>query len=769
MADTRVGGAYVELTLDDQKFLRSIKKSETEISRFSARLDTIGAVAKKAGTALTLGLTAPLVAIGVASVSAFEKQEKALASLENAIKATGREGEISAEGIAQFAGELQKVTTFGDEATIQAAALVQQFANLDEEGLREVLPRIQNLSAALGLDLQSAASLVGKTLGSSTNALSRYGIELDATADPTEKLVQLTEALDEKFAGSAETLANTAGGQLQQAKNAIGDVSEEIGAVLLPVIADLANAVVPIVQRFAELDDQAKKNAVAIAALAASIGPLLLGLSSTITAVKTLRTALIALQSANPAILAVVAAVAAVTAGVVALERRQARLKEESLSVWQDLAEQVRETADEVESFKESAAGVENFLNKAQIDDLQRYDELLDKVAEKYSVSREEIILIAEASETVTQETRNQLETLREQAQERAALIALSTTDELQQERILLRQLDAADAARERLAAVQAQEAITQSQADLEERIATNRAQAVRIDQLAAQGRITEEEQFTRKLALRNDELELLKEQFIENGSLSSQEQQRYDFLLSKIAIYEESLNNVAAGQEEASIGFFARLAQASQKTNEEILKTQEVAEKAYSDIEKAWRETGERAFTSGIAFIGTFSESLANQSDSWEDLGKAAIGTIAAILEGLGAQLAALAAVNFAEAIFSGGATLAPGGVALAGSAAAFAAAGVLRAKANEFADGGIVPGSSFSGDRVPALVNSGEMILNRDQQAQLFDLANGGQTVNNQVGVNVMAEVDQGVLFQVVQSGIDAGQIRITQGDIV
>lgn len=44
-------------------------------------------------------------------------------------------------------------------------------------------------------------------------------------------------------------------------------------------------------------------------------------------------------------------------------------------------------------------------------------------------------------------------------------------------------------------------------------------------------------------------------------------------------------------------------------------------------------------------------------------------------------------------------------------------------------FAEGGIVPGNSFSGDNVPALVNSGEMILNQGQQQTLFGIANGNK----------------------------------------
>lgn len=43
-------------------------------------------------------------------------------------------------------------------------------------------------------------------------------------------------------------------------------------------------------------------------------------------------------------------------------------------------------------------------------------------------------------------------------------------------------------------------------------------------------------------------------------------------------------------------------------------------------------------------------------------------------------------------------------------------------------FAEGGIVPGDSWTGDKVTARVNSGEMILTKEQQAKLFDLIQAG-----------------------------------------
>ena len=59
-----------------------------------------------------------------------------------------------------------------------------------------------------------------------------------------------------------------------------------------------------------------------------------------------------------------------------------------------------------------------------------------------------------------------------------------------------------------------------------------------------------------------------------------------------------------------------------------------------------------------------------------------------------------------------------------LAGVAAIIAAMSSMP----KYATGGIVPGASFTGDKVPALLNSGEMILNGSQQSNLFRMLNSG-----------------------------------------
>lgn len=70
------------------------------------------------------------------------------------------------------------------------------------------------------------------------------------------------------------------------------------------------------------------------------------------------------------------------------------------------------------------------------------------------------------------------------------------------------------------------------------------------------------------------------------------------------------------------------------------------------------------------------------------------------------------------------------PFNYALAAAVGVVQAANVSKIASQQppaFANGGIVPGTSFSGDNVIAKVNSGEMVLNKAQQAQLFKQANG------------------------------------------
>jgi len=131
----------------------------------------------------------------------------------------------------------------------------------------------------------------------------------------------------------------------------------------------------------------------------------------------------------------------------------------------------------------------------------------------------------------------------------------------------------------------------------------------------------------------------------------------------------------------------------------------------------------------------------------SWE------IQRILAVAQG--AQ-AVLNAYSSAAAIPVVGFKIAPFAAALAGLAAGVQIAAINASKPQPpaFAEGGIVPGTSFSGDNITARVNSGEMVLNSSQQARLFEMANGAGGAGN-ISVYLGDELIYKNLYKASQRG--------------
>jgi len=219
--------ADIEITAKD-KTQPGITSAKTGVGKLT---DTI----KRYGAEIGAVIAACAGAIKIAKdmAEAYMQQEQAVTKLEAALKATGTYTPELSGKLQEIAGELKKTTVYGDEATLAAAGMLQSLAKLSDDGLMKAIPLVQELAAGMDIDLQTAASLVGKTLGSTTNALSRYGITLDATAPPGEKLAELTEQIGNAFGGMSEAMGETFQGRLTRLQNAWGDIKEILGKFLL--------------------------------------------------------------------------------------------------------------------------------------------------------------------------------------------------------------------------------------------------------------------------------------------------------------------------------------------------------------------------------------------------------------------------------------------------------------------------------------------------------------------------------------------------------
>ena len=205
---------------------KGANKSKQQLNGVSKGL---GQLAKQAAVAAGAYFGARALLSGIqSSVDLFAQQELAEKKLEAALGKTSQK-------LLNQAKAIQQVTMFGDEQVIEAQALIGSFVR-EEKAIMSATQATLDLAAAKGMELTVAADLVSKTLGSSTNALSRYGIEVTGAVGSTERLESLTGNLAKVFGGQATEQANTLAGQMQQMKNAMGDAGEEIGNFLSPAI-----------------------------------------------------------------------------------------------------------------------------------------------------------------------------------------------------------------------------------------------------------------------------------------------------------------------------------------------------------------------------------------------------------------------------------------------------------------------------------------------------------------------------------------------------
>lgn len=136
---------------------------------------------------------------------------------------------------------------------------------------------------------------------------------------------------------------------------------------------------------------------------------------------------------------------------------------------------------------------------------------------------------------------------------------------------------------------------------------------------------------------------------------------------------------------------------------------------------------------TTGLENMSTILGSLGGlMSQSSDNMGAWALSSAANIAQMI-VQLQALATAQGVASAFS-----APWPASLAAVATVLTTVASIFSSLPQFAEGGIIGGSSYFGDRLLARVNSGEMILNQKQQRRLYDLTTSGGGATVSLGVS-------------------------------
>ena len=265
------------------------KELDKGIGKAMRQLKYFGKNTKQLGKNLTMGVTAPIAALGVTAVKAFQVQAKAIAQVEAGLKSTGGQVGYTSKQLQQMASDLQSKTLFGDEQILQdATAQLLTFTNISGEQFARTQQAALDLATRLDGDLKGASIQLGKALNdpvANLSALSRSGIqfseeqkEVIKTLAETGRLAEaqtlILDELNKQYGGSAEAAAKADGGFTQLA-NSFGDLQEQFGAILVDVLQPVIEWAKGMLSTFQDLSPQTKKYIVIISGIAAAIGPLL--------------------------------------------------------------------------------------------------------------------------------------------------------------------------------------------------------------------------------------------------------------------------------------------------------------------------------------------------------------------------------------------------------------------------------------------------------------------------------------------------------------
>lgn len=233
-----LGSLTIGIAADVAELRRDMSRAERTVK---SSTDKIAASAKLARNAL-LSIGGAVISGATVSgiVNATRKQEAAVKQLEQGLASTGNIVGQSLDELVKKAGELQNVTTFGDEDIIAAQSKLVTFTNIVGDQFDKTIESALDLSARMGQDLTSSVVQLGKALNDpvkNLSALSRSGIQFSESQRDTIKALAETgrvaeaqnlilQELQTQFGGSARAARDTFGGALDSLSNAFGDLLE---------------------------------------------------------------------------------------------------------------------------------------------------------------------------------------------------------------------------------------------------------------------------------------------------------------------------------------------------------------------------------------------------------------------------------------------------------------------------------------------------------------------------------------------------------------
>lgn len=236
----------VTIVLDDGSIQKGFAKMEQQAKAASGSISDLFSLKNLAITA-AIG---SVISVLKTSVHEATNAENTYMKLALSFRNAGLEAKKSADNFLAYSDKLELATGISSELITENAALLVSVGKLSGDGLKKATKAAVDLSAGLGIDLNSAFDLVTKAATGNTTALAKNGIKVSDALSKSEKLAAVIGIVSQKFGGMAEAMANTTfTGAMSKLGTQFGNIFEAIGKFIISSPA-LKAIIVGIAQGF---------------------------------------------------------------------------------------------------------------------------------------------------------------------------------------------------------------------------------------------------------------------------------------------------------------------------------------------------------------------------------------------------------------------------------------------------------------------------------------------------------------------------------------
>ena len=224
----------------DTKGLNALKTAFNETggaaAGFTSKLGGVASSGGVAAAAITAAVMAAKKYIETLKEAneAYKVQEKAEKALSKAAENNPYLNGEGVERLKDFAGEIQKVSNYGDEATIDIMAQLAATGRSEAE-IMKIMAAAADYAAAKHIDLKTAAETLNSTYSGMAGTMGRQIAEIKDLTDEQLKNGDAIDLIAKKYKGFAADAVDSG----IQAENAFGDFMKSVGRMANPIFEDL--------------------------------------------------------------------------------------------------------------------------------------------------------------------------------------------------------------------------------------------------------------------------------------------------------------------------------------------------------------------------------------------------------------------------------------------------------------------------------------------------------------------------------------------------